>query len=250
MTGVDIFRENNFGLIILNDPSVHNALKIVSIAKIRSVLQEWKSDNLSGVVITGTGKTFCSGLSINELENKLWTKNPISLLCDDIDSLDCPVICALNGSVFGGAVEIALSCDFRVASRNISVVVPAAKLGIQYEPSGIQKAINILGPSITRRLFLLGETIHTNKLIETDFVDFWVETPQTVFEKAKEIILTIEQNAPLAVGGMKTVISQILNNTLDQKAAFEKIQECFDSYDHKEALLARKEKRSPVFKGS
>ena len=249
MTGVQITQENNFGLIILKNPHVHNALKIVDIEKIRLALREWKNCNLSAILITGTGESFSSGLFINELENKTWIENPISMLCDDIESLECPVICALNGGVYGGAVEIALSCDFRVATKKISVAIPAVKLGIHYEPSGIKRAINLFGTSNSRKLFLLGETFSFDKITQTDFVDFWVEEPQTVLEKGKELILSIEQNAPLAIVGMKKTISQILNNSLDQKAVFERIQECFGSSDHQEALLARKEKRSPVFIG-
>ena len=249
MTGIDIIIENNFGLITLNNPSIHNALKIIDIERIRSALQKWKTYNLSAILITGTGKTFSSGLFINELENRAWTVNPISMLCSDIESSKCPVICVLNGSVFGGAVEVALSCDFRVANKKVSVGVPAAKLAIHYEPSGIRRAINLLGLSITRQIFLLGETVYSDKLSQTSFVDFWVEEPQTALDKGKELITTIEKNAPLAVVGMKKVIFEILTDSLNQKAAFLRIQECFASSDHQEALLARKEKRNPVFRG-
>ena len=72
MIGVDITRESNFGIITLNNPSIHNALKIIDIELIRSTLQEWKKCNLSAILITGSGKSFCSGLFINELENKTW----------------------------------------------------------------------------------------------------------------------------------------------------------------------------------
>ena len=249
MIGVDIILESNFGLITLNNPSVHNALKIIDIEKIRSALQEWKNYNLSAILITGSGKSFSSGLFIDELENRTWTENPISMLCDDIECSECPVICALNGSVFGGAVEVALSCDFRVASKKIAVAIPAAKLAIHYEVRGIERALNLLGLSITRQLFLLGETVYYHKLVQTGFVDFWVEEPQTVLEKGKDLISSIEQNAPLAVVGMKKVISQAITNSLDHHAASERIQECFNSCDHLEALLARKEKRRPVFRG-
>ena len=249
MIGVDIIRNRNFGLITLNNPLIHNALKIIDIEKIRSALKEWNNCNLSAILITGTGKSFSSGLSIHELEHKTWIKNPISLLCADIENTSCPVICALNGSAFGGAVELALSCDFRVANRKTSIAIPAAKRAIHYEPSGIERAMKLLGPSIARQLFLLGETIHSDKLAETSFADFWVDEPQTAIGKGKDLILSLEKNAPLAVSGMKKVISQILTDSLDHRSASKRIQECFNSSDHQEALLARKEKRSPIFRG-
>ena len=94
MIGVDISRECNFGIITLNNPNIHNALKIIDIELIRSTLQAWNKCNLSAILITGSGKSFCSGLFINELENKTWTENPISLLCNDIENSKCPVIAA------------------------------------------------------------------------------------------------------------------------------------------------------------
>lgn len=249
MIGVEIRSENNIGLIILNNPNIHNALRKSDLDDIRLTLKNWKTAIFDAIIITGTGKSFSSGLFLNELDSLLWDENPISIICEAIEKSKCPVICGLNGGAYGGAVEIALACDFRVGDNKLSLTIPAAKLGIHYEPSGIRRSLNLLGPSITRQLFLLGETILVDKINKTDFIDFWVEEDETVFEKAKELAVLVGNNAPLAVGGMKRVIIEILDNSLDRLGADNRIKECLRSVDHEEALLARIEKRSPKFRG-
>lgn len=237
------------GFITLNNPIRHNSLTVQDITKVRSVLREWKNVNLSALILTGRGKSFCSGLFIGELEKRKWDENPISALCDDIESFPAPTICALNGNVYGGAVEIALACDFRIADITILLGVPAAKIGIQYECKGISRVLSSLGSSCTKRIFLLAETIDYSSLSKTNFIDFWVEDSENVLVKAGDLANEISKNAPLAVNGMKKIIVELMQGSLDENAAAEEVKNCFDSQDHLEALLARREKRKPNFRG-
>ena len=249
MNQINAVCQNNIGLITFNNPRFHNAIKMADFEFIRSALLGWKGCKLDAILITGTGESFCSGLFIDEFKKKTWDKNPISIICEDIESSDCPVICALNGGAYGGAVEIALSCDFRIASNKIVLKVPASSLGIHYEPTGLTRAINILGPSITRKLFLLGQSIYFKDILRTNFVDFWTEEDEDVIEKSTKVIHFLRDKAPLAVAGMRKTIIEILNKTLDMDLAKSRIEACFNSVDHQEALLARMEKRSPKFRG-
>ena len=250
MKNVLVNVENNVGHITLNNPEVHNALRINDIEIIKLTLSKWNDYDLKAILITGNGKSFSSGLFLDEFDQRAWNKNPITQICEAIENSRCPVICAINGGAFGGAVEIALSCDFRVANKSLSLMVPASSLGIHYEPSGLRRAINILGPSMTRRLFLLGEVISFEEVLKTYFVDFLVKDNETVLERSKKVVSTLDSKAPLAVIRMKRTITEILNNTVDLDRVEKRIKHCFNSADHKEALLARKEKRLPKFKGS
>ena len=243
MTGVIVTCENNFGLITLNNPAIHNALKKRDIKKIREALVKWGNQELDAIVITGSGKSFCSGLFLDEFDHNLWDKNPITLICEAIENCKCPVICALNGGAHGGAVEIALSCDFRIANKCLSLRVPASRLGIHYESSGLRRALNILGPSLTRRMFLLGETVCFEEILKTNFIDFCVEDGENVKHKSAKIVESLSQNSLLAVSGMKKTIVEILDNSLDAEAASIRVNESLNSKEHKKALSAIKEKR-------
>ncbi len=249
MTGVIVTRKNNYGVITLNDPPIHNAIKNSDITIIREALFKWRNQELDAIVITGSGKSFCSGLFLDEFDYKAWDKNPITVICEDIENCNCPVICALNGGAYGGAVEIALSCDFRIANKRLSLMVPASRLGIHYEASGLRRALNILGPSLTRRLFLLGEVISFEDILKTNFIDFCVGDDETVKDKSLNVVKSLSKNSSLAVSGMKKTIIEILNNSLNAEVAAMRVQDCFNSEDHKGALLAIKEKRVPKFKG-
>jgi enoyl-CoA hydratase/carnithine racemase len=128
----EISIKNEVGLIVLSNPNRHNCLTIRDINEIKKAVLSWKNQKVKVLIITGTGKSFCSGMSINELSKKVLKENPIGILCDVLESFPGPTICALNGGVYGGAVEIALACDFRIGYTGISMFVPAAKLGIHY----------------------------------------------------------------------------------------------------------------------
>ena len=249
MSSVIVTCEDNLGKITLNNPEIHNALKKNDIEIIRSALSNFKYQKVGAILITGKGNSFCSGLYLDEFDYKSWSKNPITQICEDIENCQPPVICALNGGAYGGAVEIALSCDFRIANDHLSLMVPASDLGIHYEPMGLKRALNILGPSISRRLFLLGERISFEDILRTDFVDFWVAEDETVMGEGEKIANSLSSKAPLAVAGMKRTIIEILNGSLEIKSAKKRINECFKSLDHQEALSARRERRPAKFKG-
>ena len=249
MSNIIATLEENFGIITLNNARVHNALKKSEIKIIRQAFLEWKDLKLDAILITGTGESFSSGLFLDEFDKKSWDRNPITLICEDIENCRCPVICALNGGAYGGAVEIALSCDFRVADKDVLLAVPAASLGIHYEPSGIRRTINILGPSITRRLFLLGEVIYFDDILRTQFIDFWVVEGESVIERSKKLVKSLRNNGPLAIEGMKKTIIEILNDSLNTDNAQKRIEKCFNSEEHKEGLLAKIQKRRPNYRG-
>ncbi len=250
MTNIIVKCEENIGMIVLNNPLIHNALQDIDVEAIIQAFVRWEDQNLNAILITGTGKSFCSGLFLDDLENRSWDKNPITLICESIESCRYPVICALNGGAFGGSVEVALACDFRIANEALTLKIPAARFGIHYEPSGLKRALNVLGPRVTRKLFLLGVEITFDDILRTDFVDFWTAKDESVVQKGKELVNLISKNAPLAVSGMKKTINEILNESLNIESSKRRIEECFNSSDHKAALLARKEKKIVKFRGT
>lgn len=248
---VPIFKlEKNFGLIKLDSAKRHNALRLKDIDEILRILDYWQQrDDLRTLIFTGTGKSFCSGLFIRELEKKDWRENPVKKLCDAIESFPSVTICALNGSAYGAGVELAASCDFRVAHRKISIGIPAASLGIHYEPSGIKRVLNLFGPNATRKIFLLNEKLNYDCLKETSFVDFWTDEPESVFRCAKDLTNRTSNLAPLAIRGMKRSIVDILRGKENMIDAIDRFSESLASIDHLEALLALKKKRKPRFNG-
>ncbi|PCJ75053.1 MAG: 3-hydroxybutyryl-CoA dehydratase [Rhodobacteraceae bacterium] len=245
---IDATLKNGVGRITLNNPKVHNSLTREAMGDIRAALEKWAASDIRVLVLTGTGKSFCSGVSLGDVGSGDWSNNPLTALCDAVENFHTPTICGLNGGVYGGGVELALSCDFRIGVTGMKMFVPAAKIGVHYDAAGIARYVQKLGPQTARRVFLLAERFEGQALLDIGFLDFLVE-PDSLNEHVEALADTIDSAAPLAVQGMKRTILEISRGTLDADAATQRVAQCFASEDHHEGLAALSEKRAPVFKG-
>ncbi|MFT3973767.1 MAG: enoyl-CoA hydratase/isomerase family protein [Amaricoccus sp.] len=238
------------GRIVLSRPEAHNALDRAGIAALDAVLADWEDrEALRVVVLTGRGRSFCAGAALGEVAGgSFGGANPLGALCDRLDAFPVPVVAALNGGVYGGGVDLALACDFRVGVEGMRAFVPPARLGIHYEPAGIARAVDRLGSQVARRMFLRAESFDAAALLAAGFVDELV-APDRLSARAEEIAAEIAGLAPLAVRGMKRTLREIVAGTLDADAARARIAACFASEDHAEGLAAQREKRAPRFLG-
>lgn len=242
--------DGHLGRIVLNRPEAHNALDVPSIEALGGVLDDWRGrDELRAVVLTGRGRSFCAGASLGDVAGGGFDGiNPLTALCTALDAFPVPVVAGLNGGAYGGGVELALACDFRVGAEGMRAFIPPARLGLHYEPAGIARAVDRLGTQMARRMFLRAETFGADALLAAGFVDELVPADQ-VEARAAEIAAEIAALAPLAVRGMKRTIREIVAGNVDHDGARERIAACFGSQDHAEGLAAQKEKRSPRFTG-
>ncbi len=236
------------GRITLDAPAAHNALDQAAMRRLTALLDDWAGRDLRALVLTGRGRSFCAGAALGDVGAADWTENPLTRLCDRLEDFPAVTVAALNGGAYGGGVELALSCDFRVGVTGMRAFVPPARLGIHYEPAGIRRAIDRLGSQTTRRMFLLAETFGDEALLAAGFLDHLV-APEALEAKALEIAETAAALAPLAVQGMKRTIVELSRGTLDTAAARARIAACFASADLAEGLAAQREKRPPVFQG-
>ena len=133
------------GRIVLNRPEAHNALDQAAMRELGGLLADWAGRDLRALVLTGRGRSFCAGASLGDVAGQDWSENPLTAACDALEAFPAPTIAALNGGVYGGGVEIALACDFRVGVTGMRAFAPPARLGIHYEPAGVRRAIERLG---------------------------------------------------------------------------------------------------------
>jgi enoyl-CoA hydratase/carnithine racemase len=239
--------------LTLNRPARHNALEIEDMALMRALLDKAAAAAPRVLILTGAGdRTFCAGANLGDVGSgggAAWdAENPLTALCDALEAFPAPIICALNGGVYGGGVELALSCDFRIGGRGMKAFVPPARLGIHYEPAGIRRAVTRLGPQMARRMFLLVEALGDEALLAAGFLDRLVERDE-VAAAAEDMAATIAALAPLAVQGMKRTIDELARGDLDEAAARARITAAWASDDLREGLAAMKEKRKAAFTG-
>jgi enoyl-CoA hydratase/carnithine racemase len=212
------------------------------------------------VIITGEGSTFSAGYDIGDLPEEVFADeaerlvaHPFTAAIDAVDAYPYATLAALNGHAIGGGLELALSCDLRVAANTIKLGMPPAKLGLVYSHTGIRKFIDAVGAPRTRELFLVGgridaATAHTWGLVNE------VTDPDRLADEALQLAAEIAGNAPLAQRGNKRVIREVLDavGRLDADVERELIElrrECFSSEDFREGVRAFAEKRKPEWQG-
>lgn len=237
------------GRITLDRPEAHNALERATMEELIMLLGTWAGrEELRALVLTGRGRSFCAGAALGDVAGADWSDNPLTRLCDALEAFPVPTIAGLNGGVYGGGVELALACDFRVGVTGMRAFVPPARLGIHYDPSGIARAIDRLGSQMARRMFLLAETFEAEALLSAGFLDR-LAAPEALEATVGDLAETVAGLAPLALRGMKRTILELTQGRLDAEAARARILECFTSEDFAEGLAAQKARRPPQFAG-
>jgi len=189
-------------------PSAHNRIDPDDIGVMREQLREIAvRRGVLAVVITGTGdKTFSSGYTVDAIVDRL--DHGFEELLDEIEGLPLPTLCALNGSVYGGATDLALCCDFRIGIRGTRMFMPAAKFGLHYYPGGLRRYVKALGASHAKRLFLTAQTVRDTEMLRIGFLTELVER-RALAARVTEYIAALEQCEPATVKSMKRQIDAI-----------------------------------------
>jgi enoyl-CoA hydratase len=246
--------------IRLNRPREHNRLEPGDLAVLRETFTRIGRDpSVRVLVLTGTGKSFSSGYHIGALlERKAGKPEPgqarreaddtFETVVNRLEALRVPTIAALQGSVYGGATDLALACDFRIGVAGMRMLMPAARLGIIYYPSGIERYVNRLGVAAAKRLFLTAEPIEAEEMRRIGYLDEVVPGDELA-ARVDALCATLAANAPLALAGLKRAINETAGGRLDRETLAAARAGCSASDDHAEALKAWSEKRKPVFKG-
>jgi enoyl-CoA hydratase/carnithine racemase len=212
------------------------------------------------VIVTGERDIFSAGYDLGGLPDEMLPEeadrlvaNPFAAAIDAVEAYPYPTLAALNGHTIGGGLELALSCDLRIAASTIALGMPPAKLGLVYSHTGIRKFIDTIGAARTRELFLVGRRIDARTARSWGLVNGIIQLDRLPAE-AVALAEEIAGNAPLAQRGNKRVIRAVLaaQAALDPDIEQELLdlrRACFSSEDFREAVRAFGEKRQPRWQG-
>jgi len=236
--------------ITLNRPDRHNALEAEDIALFRSSLATVEADqDIRVLIVTGSGPhTFCAGASLKQINTGKMSGAVFETLTDDLASVRVPTICAVNGGVYGGGAEIALSCDFRIGVTSSRLSVPAARLGICYPVGGLRRYVERLGLDTARRILVANEEFDADEMLQFGFLHRLVARAD-LEEETVALARKLAGHAPLAVQGMKRILGEIASGRLDQGRARETVEACMASEDLQEGLRAQRAGQEPRFEG-
>lgn len=192
---------------------------------------------------------FSAGYHVGEFDARGNTgAMPFELVPDALAALPVPTLCALTGSVFGGATDLALACDFRFGVTGMQLRMPAAALGLHYYPSGMKRYVARLGLGAARRLFLTAQPVDGTELLVMGFLDRLmpaIDLPEAVADWAANVAAL----APLAVQGMKQTLNEIALGEGSEALWREREARTKTSRDFAEGRAAFAERRVARFKG-
>jgi enoyl-CoA hydratase len=241
--------------LTLNRPHKHNALTPQILQELEQNLISFQEDGqIRVVIIRGAGdKAFSAGFDISMLDQTY--QNGEDYLQNALKSIrDCPVpvIAMVNGFALGGACEITVNCDLRIANDQALFGMPQAKIGMMESYQAMQRFINLVGVAYTKEIFFTGRMIGASQAKEIGLVNQVVpskDLKKVCYDLANEITA----NAPLTVKGSKFAIEKCLSYETLAPEVIQEIQDVvtkiFQSKDYKEGMAAFMEKRKPKFTG-
>ena len=242
--------DDGVAFINLNRNSV-NSINIKYINELDIVINDISnSQNVKIVVFRSLQKHFCAGADLKERKNMneqetLEFIEKINQTFNKIEDLKIPTIASIHGAALGGGLELALCCDFRVASESSLLGLTETSLGIIPGAGGIFRLLNLIGLSKSKYWIFSAQKFSPEKAYEDGVVDFLSKNDELLgvtLELAQEVL----ENSPNAIKVSKEMISQIKKNrTKDLMVQFESYKKVFTSKDKKEALKAFIEKRKP-----
>lgn len=243
-------------VVRLNRPHKLNRLEPADLAALYRHLDTIENDpRLRVAVLTGSGRVFSAGYHIGDLDDqhagaRAPTEDEIDFetVANRLENCPLPTICALNGSVYGGATDLALACDFRIGIAGTEMVMPAARLGTHYYRGGIERYVTRLGLGAAKRLFMAAIPQTSEDMVRIGFLDE-AAPAEELDARVDALAARLAKNAPLAVRNMKRAMNQIAVNRLDAEAFRAGYEACRRSQDFREGVRAWKEKRTPAFEG-
>ena len=243
-------------VIRLNRPDKLNRIEPADLEAIDRHLDAVERDpTLRVVVLTGTGRVFSAGYHIGDLDDQhSGARTPtgdeidFETVANRMEACPLPTICRLNGSVYGGATDLALACDFRIGVEGTEMVMPAARLGTHYYQGGLERYVTRLGVGAAKRLFMASIPQSSDDMLRIGFLDEAVAAEE-LDERVDALAARLARNAPLAVRNMKRAMNQIAVSRLDIATFRAGYEACVQSQDYREGVRAWKEKRTPEFEG-
>jgi enoyl-CoA hydratase/carnithine racemase len=211
------------------------------------------------LLITGAPPVFSAGYDISAIPSETFERDaealvahPFHAAMEALANYPWPTVAAINGACVGGGLELAVTCDMRIAAAGVKLGMPPVKLGLVYSHTGLRKFIDTVGLSRTKELFLTGRNFEAERAAEIGLVNE-VVTAERLEEVSVALAAEIAANAPLSMRGNKSAIDLIAASPVlseQQEAGLIALREsCFSSADFREGIEAFAEKRKPEWKG-
>lgn len=241
-------------------PERRNVLSVEVMDEIVAALDAAERAAVRAFVIRAEAgaKTWSSGHDIADLPRSevdpAAYMNPIEAFLARIRSVPFPVIAAVEGGAWGGACDLAFTCDLLVATRSATFAVSPAKLGIPYNRAGVAHFVSALPLNVAREMFFTAEPVSAERLAAVGVVNRLVDDTDGLAVAVQELVDVIAARAPLAIRAIKAeIVAQTevphLDDATTHALEMNRVT-AWRSADYQEGLRAFDERRSPDFNGA
>jgi len=250
-------KENGLAILYVNRPKALNALNKDTLLEMKDAITKINEDpEIIVLIITGAGdKAFVAGADIAFMQNLTATEGREfgalgQAVFRMIEAMEKPVIAAVNGFALGGGCELAMCCDFRIASSKAKFGQPEVGLGITPGFGGTQRLPRLIGPGMAKQLLYTADIIDASEAMRIGLVNN-VVAPEELMDHVKAIARRIISKGTLAVRFCKAAANEGLETDIDRAMTIEAdlFGLCFSTQDQKEGMTAFLEKRAPNFTG-
>jgi enoyl-CoA hydratase/carnithine racemase len=198
--------------LILNQPP-RNVLDREMLTALVTALDEQAAGGAPPLLIRSTGKHFSTGYSIRDIPEEIFHRDPavragapFEQLMGRLINYPAPIVAALQGDAYGGAVEALACCDLRVAARGVRVGVPSVRLGLVYSHSGLRRMVRTFGSPLVREMLFTGEAISAERAFQVGFFNRLVAEGE-LEETAEQVMTTLTRGGPDALRGTRCVLN-------------------------------------------
>ncbi|MBT8138487.1 MAG: enoyl-CoA hydratase [Gammaproteobacteria bacterium] len=250
-------RQGHTAVLTFNNPPAHTWTP-ESLYELAEIVESLNSDKQNySLVLSGDGeKFFSAGADLNRFNHDDKGKafefaNAFGHGFETLADYNGVSIAAINGYAMGGGLEVAMSCDIRIAEQHAQMALPEATVGLLPCGLGSQHLAWLVGEQWAKRMILLGERIKADKALEIGLVSEVVDSGSSV-EKALALCANVEKQSPTSVRFCKQLIMAARNNPINQNFASERERfvKLWDTQDQKEGVSAFVEKRAPEWKNA
>jgi len=246
--------ENHVATLTMNAPPVNALTRILNDELTAALDRISETDDVRAVILTGAGKVFCAGADLKGRSEVI--KGPGDLVAHSRRTRECfhairecakPVVVAINGAALGSGVAMVASSDILVASHKASLGLPEVDVGLL---GGCRHAMRLFSHSRLRRMALTGYRVGGEELLRLGIVEACV-APDELMATALEIATTIASKSPISTRMGKHTLNVIEDMSLRDGYRYEQDMTAIigKTDDAREAQLAFKEKRAPIFTG-
>ena len=241
------------GLVTLNRPQALNALNEALIAELNAALEAFEADPAVGcTVLTGSEKAFAAGADVKEMAEKTYVDAYLGRFLDGwtrIAETRKPIVAAVSGFCLGGGLELAMMCDFIIATETAKFALPEITLGIMPGAGGTQRLPRFIGKAKAMDLILTGRMMDAAEAERAGLVAR-VVSPEKLLDEALAAAGKVASYSQPIVMMAKETVNRAQETTLSEGARFERrlFLSMFSTEDQKEGMKAFIEKRKPAFR--